>query len=184
MKRPDDDELELGEAHGFVAVELEQRESAAGRVHAQGDVESGRLVIQRVEIGIGEQPVPLRAADEDAASAVLLGVPDFVQGLLHVQQRQDGRPAQPAPGLLADRRQPAIVAAAQRHLHLGPGSDRHEEDRRIEHLNVHAQLVHVLEPHRYVAQLTGCRRRIPAHVHGADVHPLVDEPVLVRRALL
>jgi hypothetical protein len=53
-----------------------------------------------------------QAAAEQPACAVCLGKTDFVDGIAHVDHRNDGYPLKPSSSLAADIDQPLIVAAA------------------------------------------------------------------------
>ena len=77
-----------------------------------------------------------------------------------------GHPAQSPVALLPDIGHPAVVCAAQRDFGIGALGHLIEKDAGVEHLDIDAQLVHMLDPPRHVGQIAVGHRR--AHV-AADL---------------
>ena len=146
---------------------------------AHRDVQLLGGVVDGVEVGVAQQPFPLGAAHVDAHGAVLPGDTGFLVHMVGAQQWHHGHPVQAVVGLPPALPHPAVVAAAQRQLDLGPGGERDDEDGGEDHLDVHPELIHVPEPHRHVPQLAGLQRRVLADVAGLEPQGAVHQPVLV-----
>jgi hypothetical protein len=197
--RGDAEAVERGRDRDRVAVEVVQPGVAVGDVNRDRHIEAARLVVDRVEVGVGEQAVALDRPQQHGAGAVLLGEADLIEGVRDARGRHDAGPAQPSLAVAIDIGEPAVPALAERHLHgnaLGHGLD---EDRVVEDLNVDPDPIHVLETEIDVAQLARLPRfgELPAHLPLAPLELLagkdreakapdlaVDEPELESRARL
>ena len=122
---------------------------------ADGHVQAAGLLVDGVEVGVRQKPVALHRAQQHRAGAVLLGETDLVQRVRHAQGRRHARPPEPPVRLRPDVRQPPVPAPAQRHLHRRPLGHLFDEHGVVQHLHVHADVVHVLQPEPHVAQLPG-----------------------------
>jgi hypothetical protein len=85
-----------------------------------------------------------QAAHEDAAGAVGFGELDLGDHARRIDHRHHGNPLKPAFAPGTDIDQPLVVTAADRVLDFGSCRQRPEKQRRIQHLNVDIELVHVL----------------------------------------
>ena len=142
-----------------------------------------RLVVDREEIGIaGGAVAAFDALLEHAAGAVILRPTHLFHRLVDVEQRQNGDPAQPPAAFLCGFGDPAIVGLAKRYVDLRPIGKSVEKKRRVEHLHVDAQFVHVAYAGLYVQQLARClygsRSLVIAPASESDV--AVDDPEAVR----
>src|SRR5262249_32727201 len=133
---------------------------AEPRVNADGEVQSGSLLIKREEVRITGRAAVLVALLHDAARAVVFRPAQLFERGVHVWEWGSGEPAQTAVALLRCLADPVVVRAAQRDFELGDLGDRtREEGRPIEHLDVDAALVHVAESLVDVRQRAGAFRR-------------------------
>ena len=104
---------------------------------------------------------------EDAAGAVVFGEPQLLQRRLHIDERRNAHPSQAPIGLGATVGEPAVVAPRLRHLPLRPRIGNHQKERRIDDLDLGAQLVHVAQAGLHVEELAGLHDR-PAEMVVAD----------------
>ena len=146
-------------------------------------VKAGRLVVDREEIGIaGSAVAAFDALLEHAAGAVIFGPTHLFHRLVDVEQRQNGDPAQPPAAFLCGFGDPAVVGLAQRYVSLRPVGKSVEKKRRVEHLYIDAQFVHVAYAGFYVQQLArslyGSRSLVIAPASESNV--AVDDPEAVR----
>ena len=88
-------------------------------VDAQRQVEGAGFFVDREEVRVGDIPVEVEAALEDAAGAVLLRPAQLVHRLFGLKQRQHGRPVKAPVGLRTFLCQPAVVGRGQRPLRFG-----------------------------------------------------------------
>src|SRR5438874_5390432 len=98
MEGADDALLELVEVAlvAILRVEADQLRIPEGRVHAHRHVEGAQLLVDREEVRVAQEPLPLHAAQEDATGAVLLYPAQLGTGLIHVVERDATDPAEPA----------------------------------------------------------------------------------------
>src|SRR3972149_636065 len=111
MERADHRDAELPEASAAVVLRYQIDDVRVGvaHMHANGQVQAADLFVKRIEIRIGDQPVSLDAAHENAAGALLLAKLEFLQRRAHVEQRQDAYPAQPPLALPVNVGEPAVI---------------------------------------------------------------------------
>ena len=109
------------------------------------DVETLSRLVDRVEVGLGHDAVGLDRTHEHAASAVRHGPFELLDGLVDRQERQRRGPPEAFRAVLGHIGEPAVVAAAERDLHLRPRRRGAYEERRVQHLDVHTHVVHVPE---------------------------------------
>src|SRR6266850_5521175 len=136
-------ELEFAKS-GLVEEKIMRLYTAVRRVHANGQVELHRGVIHRIKIGIAQAPIRFQASQVHAARAMLLAELELIGDATHVKQRWYNHPTKSVRRLGDDIGHPAVVAAANRKIDLGAARRRKNKNRRIDHLNVDAELVHVL----------------------------------------
>src|SRR3972149_8026787 len=162
MERADHRDAELPEASAAVVLRYQIDDVRVGvaHMHANGQVQAADLFVKRIEIRIGDEPVPLDPAHEDAAGALLLAKLQLLERRAHIEQRQDADPAQPPLALSMYVGEPAIIAFTDGDFPFGLVGNLLDEDGRIEHLNIDAQLVHVPDAGRHVFHLAGFARRV------------------------
>ena len=101
-----------------------------------------------------EQMLVLDAAHEDGDGPVGVREPQLIERFGHGLQRQHTHPAQPALGLPPDVGQPPVVAPADRDLSLWTIGNPLQKQGGPEHLDVHAELVHVFQADLHVFALS------------------------------
>ena len=81
MKRADDRDAKLPETAAAIVLgnQVEILRAAIADVHADRDIEPAHLIVERIEIGIGDQAMAFDAAHEHAASAMLRAELEFLQ---------------------------------------------------------------------------------------------------------
>ena len=79
----------------------------------------------------------------------------FFEYVIHIEERWHHHPAKTVRGFLDDVGHPAVVTATERKIGLWPPRRGKNEDRRIDHLDVDAQLVHMFDPDTEVAHIPG-----------------------------
>src|SRR5215510_1910226 len=195
VKCADDGNTKLPEATSAVVLrhQVDDLRVAVADVYSHRQVEPAYLLVEGIKIGIGDQPAPFDAAHENTAGSMLLAKLEFLQRRAHIQQGQDTNPSEPPLPLPVNVGEPAVVALGDGDFPLDFVGYLLDKNRRIKHLNVDTQLVHVFEPGRYVFHLSGFPRRFHRTArarrnvgelasghhdpHQATYFP-VDEPVL------
>src|SRR5262245_40499393 len=157
MKCADDGNSKLPEATSSVVLryQVDDLRVAVADVHSHRQVEPAHLLVERIEIGIGDQTASFDATHENAAGSMLLAKLELLQRRAHIQQGQDTDPPKPPLPLAVNVGEPAIIALGNGNFPLDLVGYLLDKNRRIEHLNVNTQLVHVFEPGRYVFHLAG-----------------------------
>ena len=118
---------------------------AVADVDHDRDVETLSCLVDWVEVGLGHDAVGLNRTHEHAAGAVRHGPFELLDGLVDRQERQRRGPPEALRAALGHIGEPAVVAAAERDLHLRPSRRGAYEERRVQHLDVHPHVVHVPE---------------------------------------
>src|SRR5918992_606295 len=138
MERADDGNTKLPKAASAVVLghEVDDLRVAVTDMHPDSQIEAAHVLVERIEIGIGDEPVPFDATHEYAAGAVLLAEPQFLQRRAHIKQRQNAYPSQTSLALLVNVGKPAVVALANSDLPLRLVRYLFDKNRRIEHLDV------------------------------------------------
>src|SRR5215510_8033168 len=162
MECADDRDPKLPEAPSPVILrhQVDDLRVTVADVYSHRQVEPAYLLVEGIEIGIGDQTTPFDAAHENTARSMLLAKLEFFQRRAHIQQGQDTNPSEPALPLPVNVGEPAVVAPGNGDFPLDLIGYLLDKNRRIEHLNVDTQLVHVFEPGRYVFHLSGFPRRL------------------------
>ena len=124
------------------------------RVHTDGHMQAGRLLIHREKIGVVQGAVALNAPEEEANSAVLFGKVDLFNGGVDRSQGWHHHPPEAALGLLPDPGHEAVVGATQSHLQLDVIGNVGQKQGRVDHLRAPHQ-VHGLESPWDVQQFPG-----------------------------
>ncbi len=120
---------------------------------AIGEIEFLCFVINRIEIRVGEQTLAFDRPHQNGAGAVFFRPANLIESVGHAERRRHARPTEPSFSLLPDIGEPAIPALAQRDFHrgaIGGGFDKHGV---VQHLDIDAGLIHVLDAQIDVAQL-------------------------------
>src|SRR5215470_5546518 len=161
MECTDDRNTKLPEAPSPVVLrhQVDDLRVAVTDVYSHRQVEPAYLLVEGIKIRIGDQPLPFDAAHENAAGSMLLAKLEFLQRRAHIQQGQDTNPSEPPLPLPVNVGEPAVVALGDGDFPLDFVGYLLDKNRRIKHLNVDTQLVHVFEPGRYVFHLSGFPRR-------------------------
>src|SRR5262249_25292580 len=161
MKCADDGNSKLPEATSSVVLryQVDDLRVAVADVHSHRQVEAADLLVEGVEIGIGDQPAPFNAAPEKTAGSMLLATLELLQRRAHIQQGQDTNPSEPLLPLPVNVGEPAVVALGDGDFPLDLVGYLLDKNRGIKHLHVDTQFVHVFEPGRYVFHLSGFPRR-------------------------
>ena len=89
----------------------------------------------------------------------LFGEANLRNRFLGRQRRHHAGPAQAVFAEPPDIGQPTIPCPAERDLGIGAAGERRDPQRIEQHLDVDAELVHVLKPLLHVGQLARCHRR-------------------------
>lgn len=84
-----------------------------------------------------------QAAHEDTAGAAGIGKLDFRDHARRIDHRHHGDPLEPPLAFGCDIDEPLVVASADRVLDFRSCRERPEKQRRIEHLDVDVELVHM-----------------------------------------
>src|SRR5262249_36797358 len=134
---------------------------AVGLVEADTQVETSRLLVQGKEIRIVHRVRALEWTEKHAAGAMLFGESHLVNRIRHAQQGGDTHPAQLPLPTLADARDPAVVCAAKSNIHRRAVGIGVQKEAGIEHLNLDAELVDMLQASLDVLQLP----RLPVRGH-------------------
>ena len=92
------------------------------------------------------------------------------------KQRQHRHPAQPLRRLFPDIDQPAVIAPRHSQLDFRPARERPQKNRRIEHLDIDIELVHVFEAGFDVFHLARFSRGIVADIARLADIGAVDQP--------
>src|SRR5215475_13786888 len=147
MECADDWNTKLPEAPSPVVLrhQVDDLRVAVADVYSHRQVEATYLLVEGIKIGIGDQPAPFDPTHENAAGSMLLAKLEILQRRAHVQQGQDTNPSEPPLPLPVNVGEPAVVALGNGDFPLDLVGYLLDKNRRIEHLNVDAQLVHMFE---------------------------------------
>src|SRR5881398_3104430 len=121
------------------------RKTSRSRMDANRYIQPSRFLVKWEEMGVVQVFVAFETTYENAAGAILFGEARFLQGLVYREQRQHRYPTQPLRGVLPNIHEPAIIAASDGQFQVRPLGIGTQKNRRVEHLDIHAQLVHMLE---------------------------------------
>src|SRR5215813_9296895 len=154
MKRADDCELELAETR-LIEEKVMRLYAAVRRVNADRQIELARRIVEREEIGNTEPPVGFKPSQVDATGAVLFAERQFLGHSIQVEQRRNHHPAKTVRRFLYDVGHPTVVAATQGEVSLRPPRRWKDKNRRIDYLDVDAELVHVFDPDIEIAHVPG-----------------------------
>src|SRR6266567_9598848 len=170
---------EFGPAEAsFRGIDVAHGKTVVAGMKADRKVEFLRHLIEPEEIRTGEPHLQFQASDEDTAGAVLLAEGEFLARRVHGAQGRHHGPAQAALALFPDIGEPAIVAAAERDFDRGILSPGAQEHRRVEHLDVDIERVHVIETRLDVAHLAGHIGGVGADIVLLGLEPPIDDPEL------
>src|SRR5438034_8578112 len=131
------------------------RKASRSRMDANRHIQSSRFLVKWEEMSVAQVFVAFETTHENAAGAVLFGEARFLQGLVHREQRQHRYPTQPLRGILPNIREPAIIAASDGQFQVRPLGIGTQKNRRVEHLDIYAQLVHMLETSLEIVHFSG-----------------------------
>src|SRR5262245_22839753 len=96
---------------GVAAGDIEdgrERRTPGTRVHTDGHVQAGRLLIHREKVGIVQSAVALNTPEEETNGAVLFGKVDLGDGGVNRPEGWHHYPPQAALGLLPDSGHEAV----------------------------------------------------------------------------
>ena len=119
-------------------------------VDADRQVQAGSFLIDREKVRVAYLPVQVISPFEKPARAVVFGPSKFFNRFIGIQQRQHGRPVQPAVAPGATFGNPAIVGLGERLLCLGIGGIVPDKEGWEDHLRSHVHAVHVFQAARHV----------------------------------
>ncbi len=158
------------------------RAQVAADVHGDREVEVLRLLVQRGHRRVGEAHLVVLPEQEHRCRAVLLAELELLHRALHRAHRCHDRPAQAPTRVGGSLGDPPVVAAVQRGLRGRAPRGVEQPPRRVHHLHVDAEVVHVAEAGVDVDQVATREHRVVplAHQRPRPLHHVVlDRPVAV-----
>ncbi len=113
--------------------------------------------VDGIEVRIVQSQIAFHAAKEHSHRALLFRPFHFRQRGLDIAQRQDRDPFEPIRRLGAGIGDEAVISAAQGDLEFRIVGKINQKQRRIDHLNLDTELVHVFEPRQRIGQFAHAR---------------------------
>src|SRR2546427_4357235 len=167
-----------------------ERRTPGARVHTDGHIQAGCLLIHWEKVGIVQGAVALNAPEEEPNGAMLFGKVALFNRCVDRSEGWHHYPPEAALCLLPDPGHEAVVRATQRHLQLDVIGNVGQKQGRVDYLCGDPHQVHGLEspwdvqqfsgPHvRHGLELAWLRRRPqqePAFTGGLGKDVAIDEP--------
>ena len=151
-------------------------------MHRDRQVEVLRLLVQRDHRRIGEAHPVVLPEQEHRRRAVLLAELELLHRPLHRLHRCHDRPTQAPTGLGGALGDPPVVAPVQRGFRGRAPRGIEQPPRRVHHLRVDAEVVHVAQPGVDVDEVAAREHRaVPLSHHRPRPlhHVILDRPVAV-----
>src|ERR1051326_6187280 len=129
---------------------------------ADGQAKIVRRLIDREKTRIVERLVALEAAKEDSHRAMLLPPVQLFDRLFDRAQRGDDHPAEPSVALRARVGQIAVVGTGYCRVEDRIVGKIDEKQRRVDHLYIDAELIHISKPRGNIRQLAAGELNVAA----------------------